>query len=284
MKKIFSKPHISYPSLLFGSLLFGASVNMFLLPHGIVTGGVTGIATTFGKLWGFPVRLGIILINLPILAICIKENGIGSMLFSIIGTLLSSVSADALSFLPSASSDPLLSSLIGGAAMGAGAGLMLTAGFTTGGTDLAAYLIHLRYPVIPTGRLLLVLDALIILISGALLGNFGGIMYSALCTVTYSAALDMVQSTSRRARTVFVISDFSDRIAAEVSRKIDRGVTLLCGQGYFSGKEKRIIMCVVGKQQEFPLRRLVLELDPSAFIVISEASEVTGNGFGKPFV
>ncbi len=282
MKKLFSRPRISYLSLLFGSFLFGSSVNMFLLPHGIVTGGVTGIATVLGKLWGFPVGLGIILINLPILAVCIKESGIGSMLFSVIGTLASSVAADALSFMPSASEDPLLCALIGGAAMGAGAGLMLTSGFTTGGTDLAAYLIHRRHPAIPTGRLLLVLDSLIILISGAVLGSLVGIMYSALCTVTYSAALDMIQSTSRRARTVFVISDRHDRIAAEVSRGIDRGVTLLCGQGYFSGKEKRIIMCVVGKQQEFPLRRLVLEIDPSAFIVISEASEVTGNGFGKP--
>ncbi len=277
MKKITA--HI-FP-ILAGSVLFGVAVNMFLLPQGIVTGGATGIATAAGKLWGLPVGLGIILVNLPIFAVCIREMGLSGMIYSIIGTALTSVSADVLTFLPPASDDTLVSALIGGAVMGIGAGMLLSAGLTTGGTDLAAYLIHKRRPSLSTGRIILFFDAAVIVLSAVALRNFAGIMYSAICTVTYSASLDMVQSTSRRARIVFIISDKHEKIAAAVAKEIDRGVTLLTGKGYYTGKDKHVIMCVVGKQEEFPLRKLVLEIDSTAFIVIGEAAGVSGKGFGE---
>lgn len=267
--------------ILAGSALFGVAVNMFLLPQGIVTGGATGIATAAGKLWGVPVGLGIILVNLPIFAVCIRDMGLSGMVYSIIGTVLTSVSADVLTFLPPASDDLLVSALIGGAVMGIGAGMLLSAGLTTGGTDLAAYLIHKRRPSLSTGRMILFFDAAVIILSAVALRNFAGIMYSAICTVTYSASLDMVQSTSRRARIVFVISDKHEEIADAVSKEIDRGVTLLTGKGYYTGKDKSVIMCVVGKQEEFPLRKIVLEIDPAAFIVIGEAAGVSGKGFGE---
>ncbi len=280
MNKIVRQLQGSVLSIIAGSLLFGASVNMFLLPMGIVTGGATGIATAVGKLWGFPVGLVIILVNLPIFALCVRSLGIGGMVYSIIGTLLTSVTTDLLTFLPVASNDPLICALFGGAVMGIGSGMLLTSGLTTGGTDLGAYLIHKKRPSLSTGRMVIFFDTAVIVLSAVALGNFAGIIYSAICTVSYSAAIDMVQDSSRRARMIFVISDKSEDIAGEISEKIDRGVTLLTGKGYFTGKEKQIIMCVTGKAQEFPLRRLVLEVDPGAFIVIGEAAEVTGKGFG----
>lgn len=279
MKKIIRQFRGIALPVLAGSVLFGVAVNMFLLPLGIVTGGATGIATAAGKLWGLPVGLGIILVNLPIFALCIRNMGMGGMVYSLIGTALTSASADLLTFLPPATDDVLLSAILGGAVMGIGAGMLLTSGLTTGGTDLAAYLLHKRHPALSTGRMILFFDAAVIVLSAVALRNFAGIMYSAICTVTYSASFDMVQSYSRRARMVFVISDRHREIAEAVSRDIDRGVTLLSGKGYYTGQDKSVIMCVVGKQEEFPLRRLVLEIDPAAFIVIGEASGVSGKGF-----
>lgn len=281
MKKLVSHLKTSAYSIIAGAVLFGIAINMFLLPKGIVTGGATGIATVLNKLLSLPVGLGIVLVNLPIFAVCIKENGIGGMIYSIIGTLLTSAAADLLYFLPTASDDLLLSALIGGAVMGLGSGIMLTCGFTTGGTDLAAYLIHKRHPSLSTGRMIMVFDAAVILISAVVLRNFEGIMYSAICTVSYSAALDMVHSISRRARIIFIISDHSDDIARAISKNADRGITLLTGRGYYTGTDKSVIMCVVGKQEEFRLRELVTEIDPSAFIVIGEAADVSGKGFGS---
>ena len=281
MKSLFQKLRITAFPVIAGSILFGIAVNMFLLPHGIVTGGATGLATAAGKLWGFPVGLGIILINLPIFAVALRMIGTGGLIYSIIGTALTSVSADLLVFLPTSTEDTLLAAILGGAVMGIGAGLLLSSGFTTGGTDLGAYLIHRRHPSLSTGRMILFFDAAVITVSALLLRNFAGIMYSAVCSVTYSAALDMVQGMSRRARIIFVVSDRHEEIAEAVSKKIDRGVTLLTGKGYYTGKDKSVIMCVVGMGQEFPLRQLVLEIDPDAFIIIGEAAGVSGKGFGE---
>lgn len=282
MKNIIRQIRSSAFTVIAGSVLFGVAVNMFLLPCSIITGGATGIATVANKLWGVPVGVVIILINLPIFAVCIREMGFAGMIYSIIGTVLTSVSADVFIFLPPATGDTLLSALIGGSVMGFGSGMLLTAGLTTGGVDLGAYLIHRRYPSLSTGRMILLFDVIVILLAAVVLRNFAGIMYSAICSVTYSASFDMVQSTHRRARIVFVVSDHHDDIAAAVAEKIDRGVTLLKGKGYFTGADKSVIMCVVSKQEEFPLRRLVLEIDPAAFIVIGEAAGVTGEGFMKP--
>ena len=281
MKYIIRRLRLSAPPIIFGSILFGIAINMFLLPHGVVAGGATGIATTAGKLWGIPVGFGIILINLPIFIIALKQIGIRGLIYSIIGTVLTSVAADILFFLPSATDDPLLAAILGGAIMGIGAGLLLSTGLTTGGTDLGAYLIHRRHPSLSTGRMILAFDSAVIILSALLLKNFAGIMYSAVCSITYSAALDMVRGMSRRARMIFVISDKYEEIARTVSRRIDRGVTLLTGKGYYTGKDKTVLMCVVGMRQEFPLRRLVLEIDPEAFIIIGEAAEVSGKGFGE---
>lgn len=279
MKYVVKKLRLSAVPIFFGSILFGIAVNMFLLPHGVVTGGATGIATAAGKLWGIPVGLGIILINIPIFVIALRQLGLRGVIYSIIGTTLTSLAADALVFLPSATDDTLLASILGGAVMGVGAGLLLSSGLTTGGTDLSAYLIHRAHPSLSTGRMILAFDAAVIVASAILLRNFSGIMYSAVCSVTYSAALDMVQGMSRRARIIFVISDSHEEIAKAVAQRIDRGVTLLTGKGYFTGRDKTVLMCVVGTRQEFPLRRLVLEIDPGAFIVIGEASGVSGEGF-----
>ncbi len=262
--------------VILGSALFGVAVNMFLLPHGIVTGGATGIATVAAKIWGVPVGFGIIIINLPLFILCIRDMGFSGMVYSIIGTSLTSLFADILIFLPEATDDLLLSSLIGGSVMGIGSGMLLSSGFTTGGTDLGAYLIYKKYPALSTGRMILIFDGLIIVLSAAILKNFAGIMYSAVCAVSYSASLDMVQGIYRRRRIVFVISEYHCEIADAVSKKIDRGVTLLTGKGYYTGDDKSVIMCVVSKTEEFPLRRLVLNIDPGAFIAVSEATETVG--------
>ena len=205
--------------------------------------------------------------------------GFRGMARAIIGTLCTSVSADFFSIFPPAASDPLLCALVGGAVMGVGAGIMLGSGVTTGGSDLAAYLLRKKLPAIPTGRLILYFDTVIILAAAIALGSLRGVMYSVVCTVAYSAALDMVQSAARRAKTVFIISREYASIADAASSSLDRGTTLLRGIGWHTGEEWNVVMCVIAKQQEYTLREIVRGADPSAFIVICDASCVLGEGF-----
>lgn len=262
-----------------GSVLFGIAVSMLLVPASIVTGGATGIATVLSKLTGLPVGTGILAVNLPLFALSVRDRGFRGMGRAIIGTLCTSVSADFFSILPPAASDPLLCALVGGAVMGVGAGIMLGSGVTTGGSDLAAYLLRKKLPAIPTGRLILYFDTVIILAAAIALGSLRGVMYSVVCTVAYSAALDMVQSAARRAKTVFIISREYAAIADAASSSLDRGTTLLRGIGWHTGEEWNVVMCVIAKQQEYTLREIVRGADPSAFIVICDASCVLGEGF-----
>ena len=262
-----------------GSVLFGIAVSMLLVPASIVTGGATGIATVLSKLTGLPVGTGILAVNLPLFALSVRDRGFRGMARAIIGTLCTSVSADFFSIFPPAASDPLLCALVGGAVMGVGAGIMLGSGVTTGGSDLAAYLLRKKLPAIPTGRLILYFDTVIILAAAIALGSLRGVMYSVVCTVAYSAALDMVQSAARRAKTVFIISREYAAIADAASSSLDRGTTLLRGIGWHTGEEWNVVMCVIAKQQEYTLREIVRGADPSAFIVICDASCVLGEGF-----
>lgn len=262
-----------------GSVLFGIAVSMLLVPASIVTGGATGIATVLSKLTGLPVGTGILAVNLPLFALSVRDRGFRGMARAIIGTLCTSVSADFFSIFPPAASDPLLCALVGGAVMGVGAGIMLGSGVTTGGSDLAAYLLRKKLPAIPTGRLILYFDTVIILAAAIALGSLRGVMYSVVCTVAYSAALDMVQSAARRAKTVFIISREYASIADAASSSLDRGTTLLRGIGWHTGEEWNVVMCVIAKQQEYTLREIVRGADPSAFIVICDASCVLGEGF-----
>ncbi len=262
-----------------GSVLFGIAVSMLLVPASIVTGGATGIATVLSKLTGLPVGTGILAVNLPLFALSVRDRGFRGMARAIIGTLCTSVSADFFSIFPPAASDPLLCALVGGAVMGVGAGIMLGSGVTTGGSDLAAYLLRKKLPAIPSGRLILYFDTVIILAAAIALGSLRGVMYSVVCTVAYSAALDMVQSAARRAKTVFIISREYAAIADAASSSLDRGTTLLRGIGWHTGEEWNVVMCVIAKQQEYTLREIVRGADPSAFIVICDASCVLGEGF-----
>lgn len=262
-----------------GSVLFGIAVSMLLVPASIVTGGATGIATVLSKLTGLPVGTGILAVNLPLFALSVRDRGFRGMARAIIGTLCTSVSADFFSIFPPAASDPLLCALVGGAVMGVGAGIMLGSGVTTGGSDLAAYILRKKLPAIPSGRLILYFDTVIILAAAIALGSLRGVMYSVVCTVAYSAALDMVQSAARRAKTVFIISREYAAIADAASSSLDRGTTLLRGIGWHTGEEWNVVMCVIAKQQEYTLREIVRGADPSAFIVICDASCVLGEGF-----
>lgn len=266
-------------ALFVGAALFGIAVSLLLVPASIVTGGASGIATVLAKLADIPVGVGMIAVNLPLFILSIKDRGFIGMAHSVIGTVTVAVSADAFALLPPAATDPLLCALAGGAAMGAGSGLMLCEGITTGGSDLAAYLLRRKFRKIPLGRMILIFDTAIIVLSAVVLGNLGGIMYSVICTVTYSAALDMVQSATKRAKAAFIVTQRYASLAKEAAAVIDRGSTIICGRGGYTGEEKHIVMCVISRSEELRLRELVRNTDPEAFIIICDAACVLGEGF-----
>lgn len=265
--------------VIIGSILYGAALAIFLTPRNIVMGGASGISVTIHALTQLPVGVGILLLNIPLLLLNIRVCGWRGMSRTIIGVFATSIFTDLLEFLPPASEDALLSAFCGGAMMGAGAGIMLPRGFTTGGTDLAAYLINRKIKKWSVGSILLTLDAIIIVGSAIVLKNYGGIIHSVAAALAYSMALNAVMDGMGRAKLSFIVSDHYEQISNVIMEKINRGATVLHGKGWYTGKDKTVVMCVTKRSELYMLEQTVHEIDPNAFMIISDAAQVLGAGF-----
>ena len=264
-----------------GSALFGASLSLFLTPCGVVMGGASGLSVTINHFVRLPVGLCIFLLNLPLLLLNIRITGIKHMSRTIIAVAATSLFTDLLSFLPAATDDPLLGAFCGGALMGGSSAIMLMRGYTTGGSDLAAYLIHHQIRRVKVGTAVLVIDAIIVLGSAIALRRFDGIIYSISAVIAYSVALDAVMNGLGRAKLAMIISDRYAEIGDAITKNISRGATVLRGIGWYTGVNRNVVMCVMKRSELFALKKLVNEIDPNAFVIVSDAAEVLGSGFEK---
>lgn len=265
--------------VIFGSVMFSIAMNMFILPANIILGGMTGVSTVLNIFLGTPVGITIIILNIPLFIANTYFFGTGFLRRTLIGVVATSVATDVLTFFPQTTDDPLMCAILGGVAMGAGVGIMMTRGYTTGGTDLIACLVKLKLKHVTMGTIITAADVIIIVGAAFITGDFTSIFYSVLCTWAAGRVLDMMISGSRRAGQSFIITERPDEIVKLIFERLDRGVTVLNATGGYTGDAKKVVMCVVGRGQVFMLKQLVAECDPQAFVVISDVSEVTGEGF-----
>jgi len=176
--------------------------------------------------------------------------------------------------------DPLLACIYGGVLLGASMGLLLNVGATTGGTELAARLLKYKLRHLSIGKLCLAIDVMVIIIYAAVFGSIDSALYGAIAMYISSLAMDMIVYGSINAKIAYIISDRSD----EVTQKLlgmDLGLTLLHGQGGFSGDAKKVVLCAFKRSQIAAIKGAVTAIDPNAFIIVCEAHEVLGEGFGE---
>ncbi len=265
--------------LIVGSAIFGGGIAMFLTPGNIVLGGATGLATTIYILTDLPVGTMMFCINVPLILIGLKIFGFKFLYKTILCSATTSIFADLLVFLPVTIVDPLLCSLIGSATLGAGAGILLSRGYNTGGSDLAAIMLKTKFKKLSTGRLILIIDIFIILGSAIVTKNYAGILYSVIGTLAYTFALDYIIDGTKTAKMVLVISDKYEEISNAIFEDVNRGVTILHGLGWYSQNDKNVILCVVKRDQIYATKMVVTRIDPNAFMILTDAREVLGSGF-----
>lgn len=266
--------------LFLGAFLFAFSINVFLSPKGIVVGGASGLATALGTIFSLPVGMLIFAINLPLVIANAFVWGLRFTYRTLIGVILTSVLTDLLSFVEVSESEPLICALLGGACMGAGVGLMFHSGVTTGGTDLAAFLLKRKFPQISVARLILTVDALIIVVCAVLLSNFDGIIYSFIACITTSFSLDAAEGGLGSAKLVIVVSTRAYDIVAELSDRVQRGATVFDCIGGYSAQRKNAVICVVKRPELYYARQAIKKLDPDAFIMVCDTL-AEGRGFEK---
>jgi uncharacterized membrane-anchored protein YitT (DUF2179 family) len=265
--------------LLTGVLLIASALDLFLVPNRIAAGGVSGIATILFHLFGLPVGASILALNIPLFIWGFLRLGLRIGLRSILGTVLLSVSVDALApFLPVPTADAFLASLYGGVLAGLGLGLVFRAKGTTGGTDLAAAALR-SYVGINIGQLLFFVDGAVVLAAGFAFRSPELAMY-ALITIFIAAWLvDVVQEGFSYTKAFLIISEKHAEIARVILTELNRGATLWKGTGAFTGADRTMLLAVVSRIEVTRLKEVINRVDPRAFVVLADVHEVLGEGF-----
>lgn len=270
--------------LLTGTLMMAIAVNMVYDPLGMVTGGVTGIGIVIKHLTrglvdgGVPVWLTNAFCNVPLFLAAVLVLGKRFLGKTLLATVAMTVYLWILPVEPLFSEDYLLASVFGGVIAGAGIGLVLAASATTGGTDLLCALIHKRLKHISVPQLLIIVDGLIVL-SGVAVFGINESLYAAIAIFITAKMSDGILEGLKFSKIAYIISEKSDEIAQEIMEKVDRGVTALKATGMYSGKERSVLLCVVSKKEIAAVLDIVNKNDRSAFVIVSDAREVMGEGF-----
>ena len=278
LKKIkHNEPVIGYVYIVLGCIVGGAAYPLFLVPNGIAPGGLTGVATVLNYLFGAPVGVTSLLMNVPLFLMGYKLMG-GSFAFrSMIATVLFSLLIDLFRF-PALTDDVLLASVYGAILLGVPLGLILRGGATTGGSDMIAKLVHHRMSFVSVGMILLFVDCTVIALAAFTMSTRAA-LYSLICIFVSSKVIDLVLAGFGSAKMCFVVSAQSTEIASRIMKELDRGVTLLPAVGGYTGKETKALISVVDQKEVLAVKRIVREADARAFMFITDTHETLGEGF-----
>lgn len=268
-----------YLVITFASAGYAVAVSLFLDPNSLAPGGVTGIAIILNRLTGLETGTWVLFINIPIIALGTWKLGWRFILSTGYCTLISSLFINLLSPFGAVTEDLLLAAVAGGCLMAVGLGLVFKSGATTGGTDIIVKLLRIRFPQLKTGFLFFVTDAVIVAASGIVFKNVDVALYAGIVIAINSLLMDVVLYGRDGAKLVFIISDKHENITKRILEELDIGVTYISGSGAYSGKEKNVIMCVMKKQISPRAEAIVREEDPLAFMIVTSATEIFGEGY-----
>lgn len=265
-----------------GSALFAVGFALFLEPNDISPGGVSGIALVLIHLLGFgKVGTFTILINLPLFIVGGMKIGKRFFFGSLLGMFLSSVLIDLLALVKLPPIEPLVAALYGGVVCGLGLGMVFICGSSTGGSDILARLLKLRYRNVPIGQIAMTIDGIVAVMTGLVFRDITKALYTGVTVFICGKALDMVVYRFDYSHVALIISKEYARIAKDINDKLDRGATFLHGEGSYSHKSTKVILTAVKKRQITELKELVMEIDPDAFVIVQEAHQVLGDGFAR---
>lgn len=281
--KLFTRKwFISYGLIVAGTLLVSLGYVYFITPYKIVPGGIYGISIVLHHLFGLPVGLTALAFNIPLTIIGTRILGPRFGTKTVVGFVLTSVFVDVISyfseFKPLVDSDPLLSSIFGGAIIGVGVGLIFKSKATSGGSDVIAMIIA-RYTRLPLGQLMMGVDSVIVLIGFVAFGDWHIPLYSWITIFVMGKVIDAVLQGVSYEKTIFIISDQHQAIRDKIIKDLNRGGTYLTGEGMFNGNEKKVIFTVVNRRELAMLEEFINQVDPKAFLTVMDANEILGQGF-----
>lgn len=283
VKKIFR-----YVFITFTAALYAVGIALFLNPNNLAPGGISGIAIILKKMFpGLPgVGMLILLINIPILAVGIKKFGIKFILSTMYSLIVSSVLIDILPIVfnvNGVTDNKMLASVIGGATFGLGMGLMFRLDTTTGGLDIIVKIIKQKKPHLKTGQIYFLLDVVILATSAMAFKDVEVALYAAIAIYVSTVVMDRAIYGGDEATLVYIISEKRELIARRMMKEVNVGATMIQAKGAYSNETTEVIMCVMKKQTLVKVRNILKQTDSGAFMIVSSANEVFGQGFKDHF-
>lgn len=268
--------------IILGCVLFGAGFNMFMLPHEMNAGGLSGLSMILVHLLNFgTVGTVTMLINIPLFAIGGWKIGRKFFFQSLLGMISSSVSIDLLGMLPVPKVDPLVAALYGGVLCGLGLGMVFITGATTGGSDIIVRLLKRKWPNTAIGTINTCFDLVVVALTGIAFRDMSRSLYCGIAVFVMGQVIDAVVYRFDYSKVALIITKHHDAVAQNISEQLGRGATFLHGEGTYSRENTKVVLTAVKRQQLAELKELVVNVDPDAFIIVQEAHQVLGDGFSR---
>ena len=269
-------------STIIGAAIFALGFDLFLEPHELNCGGVSGLSMVLVEVLGFgSVGLLQILINIPLFMLGGIKIGKKFFFGSLLGMASSSLFIELFSIIPVPQTDVVLAIVYGAALCGLGVGLVFTSGTSTGGSEIVVRLLKLKWRNVSVGAFCLAFDVMVAVLTGIVFRDVTKILYTGITVFVTSRVLDVVVYRFDYSKVVLIISKQYQQVAAQIGQKLHRGATLLHGEGAYTHADTKVVLTAVKRQQLAELKELVTEIDPNAFVIVQEAHQVLGDGFAR---
>lgn len=276
--------YMDYILIVAGTALMALAINVVLEPAGLVTGGFSGLAIIIKSLTeglmagGIPLWITTTVLNIPLFLIGFKIRGAEVLGKTLFGAAMLSLWLYIIPEISLTPDDLLLSAAFGGALQGVGIGMVFIGHATTGGTDMVASLIQQKMRHYTVAQIMQVLDALVVL-SGAYVFGITKALYAVIAILVITKVSDTLIEGLHFSKVAYIITEKPEEIAQALMINVDRGVTGITAKGMYTGNSRTMLYCVVGKKQIVALKDIVMELDKDAFVIVTDAREVLGEGF-----
>lgn len=268
-------------TIIFGAAIYAFGLTYFVVPHHLFEGGATGITLITYYLFNISISVMNLIINIPLFILAWKIFGAKTLYSSLLGTISLSIWLAIFEKIPlsfNLEGDLVIVALVAGVLLGLGLGIIFNAGGTTGGTDIVARILN-KYTNISVGKLLFALDFLILMLILIIFQDLRLVTYTLLFDFIVSRVIDLIGEGGYAGKGFMIISQNPMEVADKINEELGRGVTFISGQGYYSQKDLKIVYCIVARNEMIKMKELIHTIDPKAFITITEAHEILGEGF-----
>lgn len=264
---------------IFGTAIMAISVDLFLLPNHLSVGGFSGIGTIGYYLLSIPVGTTVLILNIPLFIIAFIRNGKKFFFDSLVGTVALSLFLNLFENIGTITNSGFLACIYGGILSGIGTSIVLHANASTGGSDLLAQIAKTFKPDIKQGNIIVIIDSCVVLASAIAFREIEIGLYSAIAIYIMGKVIDLFFEGIDFAKMIIIISPKYQEISDQINHKVRRGTTAIYGRGMYKEEEKKLLLCVSSRREVKDIRRIVKQIDKNAFLIITNAREVYGEGF-----